>query len=157
MSNIQFIQDQHWMQQALVLAHQAATSNEIPVGAILVLKDEIIGRGWNQSIVHCDPTSHAEIIALRDAAKNQKNYRLLNITLYVTLEPCAMCVGALLNARIKRLVFGAVDPKAGAVASVFHLLDTKKLNHRIDWEGGCLAEESGKLLQEFFQARRTTT
>lgn len=142
------------MQRALVLAQKAAECNEAPVGAILVLHNEIIGEGWNRPIAHCDPTSHAEIMALRAGAKKQKNYRLLNASLYVTLEPCVMCVGALLNARIKRLVFGAANLKAGAVASVFHLLDAKKLNHRIEWEGGCLAEESSRLLQNFFQELR---
>ena len=142
------------MQKALALAHKAAQSDEVPVGAILVLNDEMIGQGWNQPITYCDPTAHAEILALRDAANRLSNYRLVNTTLYVTLEPCVMCVGALLNARIKRLVFGAADSKAGAVAGIFHLLDTKKLNHPIDWEGGCLAEDSKKLLQQFFQARR---
>lgn len=142
------------MHKALALAHKAAECNEVPVGAILVLDNQIIGAGWNQPIASCDPTSHAEIIALRDAARNQKNYRLVNTTLYVTLEPCTMCVGALLNARIERLVFGAADPKAGAVVSAFHLLDTKKLNHRIDWEGDCLAQECRKILQNFFQELR---
>ncbi len=146
--------DQHWMQQALSLARQAATVNEVPVGAVLVHENQLIGAGWNQPITHCDPTAHAEIVALRAGAIAHGNYRLLNTTLYVTLEPCAMCVGALLQARIRRLVFAALDPKAGAVASVFHLLDTRQLNHRIDWEGGCLAEESRMILQGFFQARR---
>jgi tRNA(adenine34) deaminase len=149
-----FAEDTAWMQRALFLAGKASACNEVPVGAILVLNNEIIGAGWNQPITNCDPTAHAEILALREAANRQSNYRLINATLYVTLEPCTMCVGALLNARIQRLVFATSDPKAGAVASVFHLLDTKKLNHCIEWEGGCLAEESEKLLKDFFQVRR---
>ena len=121
---------------------------------MVVLENEIIGSGWNQPISRCDPTAHAEIIALRDAAQNMGNYRLPNTTLYVTLEPCAMCVGAMLHARISRLVFGAYDPKTGAVTSVFSFLDADHLNHRIIYQGGILAAESGVLLANFFKKKR---
>lgn len=146
--------DQFWMKHAITLAQQAGQNNEVPIAAVLISEEKIIGQGWNQTIAQCDPTAHAEIIALREAAKNQGNYRLLNTTLYVTIEPCVMCVGAMLHARIKRLVYGALEPRTGAVASQFHLLDTRQLNHHIVWEGGCEAQICSKLMQEFFQARR---
>lgn len=142
------------MRVALDLARHASAEQEVPVGAVLVLNDESLGEGWNQPIATSDPTAHAEIIALRQAAQRQQNYRLPGTTLYVTLEPCAMCLGALLQARIERLVFGALDSKAGAVTSVFNLLDSSQLNHRITWVGECLANESIALLQGFFQKRR---
>jgi tRNA(adenine34) deaminase len=145
---------QDWMVMALQLAQHAARAQEVPVGAILVKDQEIIGQGWNQPIAHCDPSAHAEMLALRQAALQLKNYRLLNTTLYVTLEPCAMCLGAMLQARIDRLVFGAWDPRAGAVSSVFQIPDAPQLNHRIRWEGGILADESSSLLKAFFQERR---
>ena len=147
-------QDIHWMQQAIKLAQHAADNDEVPIGAILVLNDEIIAQGWNQPITSQDPTAHAEIIALREAAQKLNNYRLLNTTLYVTLEPCAMCVGAMLNARISRLVFGATDPQSGTITSVFQLLDKPSLNHNIKYQGGILAAECGQLLRDFFQKRR---
>jgi tRNA(adenine34) deaminase len=146
--------DLYWQEKALILARCAKEKGEVPVGAILVFDNKIIGEGWNRPILENDPTAHAEIVALREAAKNLKNYRLLNATLYVTLEPCAMCVGAMLHARIKRLVFGAYDTKTGAVESVFQLLSTKKLNHQIDYIGGVLATECGSLLSDFFKERR---
>jgi len=146
--------DTHWMQQAIQLAAHAQANNEVPIGAILVLNDEIIGSGWNQPIANNDPTAHAEIIALRDAANKINNYRLINTTLYVTLEPCLMCAGAMIHARIKRLVFGAYDPKAGAIQSIFNVLDNIKLNHRIRYQGGILAKECGTLLCTFFKQRR---
>jgi tRNA(adenine34) deaminase len=146
--------DQHWMKHALALAEQAQSQQEIPVGAVVILDEQMIGEGSNQSIQNNDPTAHAEIIALRQASQHLNNYRLLNATLYVTLEPCMMCVGALLHARIKRLVFGALDPKTGAIASAFHLLDNKQHNHSIEWEGGCLAELCSQQLTRFFQQRR---
>lgn len=149
--------DKHWMQHALKLAQQAAAVNEVPVGAVLILDDQIIGEGWNQSITQSDPTAHAEMIALRAAAKTLENYRLLNTTLYVTLEPCAMCAGAIIHGRIKRLVYGANDPKTGAVHSVFDILSTHKLNHVVQCEGGMLAESCGAILQTFFQSRRGST
>ena len=148
-------QDTHWMQEALKLAQHAESQHEVPVGAILVLDNEIIGTGWNQPIASIDPTAHAEIIALRNAAHKLDNYRLLNTTLYVTLEPCIMCLGAMLHARITRLVFGAYDPKAGAVQSVFNILDNHKLNHRISYQGGILGTECGVLLSTFFKDKRS--
>lgn len=143
-----------WMQSAIQLAQRAVDEQEIPVGAVVVYRDEVIGEGWNQPIGRCDPSAHAEILALRQAASRLGNYRLLDTTLYVTLEPCAMCLGAMLQARVKNLVFGAWDPKAGAVRSVFQILDAPQLNHHIHWQGGVLAEPSLKLLKDFFQQRR---
>lgn len=145
--------DQHWMRYAIQLAEKAQAQNEVPVGAVLTLDNKLIGEGWNQPISHSDPTAHAEIMALRAGAEHLHNYRLLNTTLYVTLEPCMMCVGALLHARVKRLVFGALDPKAGAIASRLHLLDGPH-NHVIEWEGGCLADQCGEMLKGFFQQLR---
>jgi tRNA(adenine34) deaminase len=146
--------DQHFIQQALELAHQGEQANEVPVGALVVQAGEVIGQGYNQPISSNDPTAHAEIVAMRQAAQVLDNYRLLDTTLYVTLEPCAMCLSAMLHARIKRLVFAAYDPRAGAVQSVFKLLDEKRLNHRIEWQGGILAEPCGLILKEFFKKRR---
>lgn len=148
------IEDNHWMKHALGLAKQAAQSNEVPVGAVIVHEDTLIAEGWNQPIVQHDPTAHAEIIALRKAASLRKNYRLINSTLYVTLEPCAMCLGAMIQARIQRLVFGAWDQRAGAVKSVFQIADEPRLNHKIKWQGGIMEEECRVILQEFFKKRR---
>jgi tRNA(adenine34) deaminase len=145
-------QDTHWLQLALELAKQAAFEAEVPVGALVILGSEIIGRGYNQPIKSNDPTAHAEIIALREAGKHIKNYRLLNATLYVTLEPCAMCTGSLLHARIKRLVFGAYDQKAGAIVSRLSLLADH--NYPLAWRGGVLASECALVLQDFFRERR---
>ena len=142
------------MHEALVLAEHAMTKEEVPVGAVLLLEDKIIGKGWNQPISNNDPSAHAEIVALRSAAKTINNYRLLNSTLYVTLEPCLMCVGAILHARIKRLVFGAYDPKTGAACSVFNILTDTRHNHVVEVQGGVLEEESSELLQKFFKQRR---
>jgi tRNA(adenine34) deaminase len=147
-------QDLHFMQEAIDLARFGKSKNEVPVGAIVVCNDQIIGKGWNQPITTSDPTAHAEIIALRNAAKYFNNYRLVDTTLYVTLEPCIMCVGAMLHARIKRLVFGAYDPKTGAIKSVFNIIDQPQLNHRIDVQGGVLEQECAKLLTAFFQRKR---
>lgn len=147
--------DEHWMREALALAQQGAAAGEVPVGAVIVLGDTCIGAGWNQPITSADPTAHAEVVALRKAARHQDNYRLPEATLYVTIEPCTMCVGALIHARIKRLVFGATEPRAGAVCSHFHLLDTEGVyNHRVEWEQGVLAQECAQVMSEFFQARR---
>jgi tRNA(adenine34) deaminase len=146
--------DQEFMGYALELAKHAEKNGEVPVGAIITLNDEIIAEGWNQPISSCDPTAHAEIIAMRAAAKHLGNYRLLNTTLYVTLEPCAMCVGAMVHARVKRLVFGAYDSRVGAVTSVLQIPATKELNHRLAWEGGVMADECSELLSKFFQVRR---
>ena len=147
--------DEKMMRYALELADKAEALGEIPVGAVL-LDDSgnIIGEGWNLSIVQSDPTAHAEIIALRNGAKNIQNYRLLNTTLYVTLEPCTMCAGAILHSRIKRLVFGASDYKTGAVGSRFHFFDDYKMNHTLEITSGVLAEECSQKLSAFFQKRR---
>ena len=142
------------MRRALDLARHAEQAGEVPVGALVVLNDEIIGEGWNQPIVSHDPTAHAEIVALRAAAARVKNYRLMDTTLYVTLEPCAMCAGAIVQARVARVVYGAADPKAGAAGSVFNLLESPALNHRAQITGGVLAEDCGAMLRKFFEARR---
>lgn len=150
--------DPKWIARALGLAERGASEGEVPVGAVLVhhngTADVSVGEAWNRPIAIQDPTAHAEILALRAAAIQLGNYRLLNSTLYVTLEPCAMCVGAMIQARIGRLVFGAFDPKAGAVQSVFQLLDSASLNHKISYNGGVMAEECAAILRQFFQVRR---
>ena len=146
--------DQHWMYHALRLAEQAANQGEIPVGAIVVYGEQCIAEGWNQPITVHDPTAHAEIIALRQAAQYLKNYRLLNTTLYVTLEPCIMCSGAIIQARVKRVVFGAYDPKGGAAGSRFDILRDLRHNHQVDCIGGILAAECGAGLTRFFSNRR---
>ena len=147
-------QDRVWMNRALELARDAAAAGEVPVGAVLVRDGECLGEGWNRSIGACDPTAHAEIMAMRSAAMRIGNYRLVNSTLYVTLEPCPMCAGAMIHARIARLVFGAADPRAGAAGTACNLLQTDFLNHRVDSMGGVLAGECGTVLREFFRARR---
>lgn len=147
-------QDEHWMQQALALAHEADRHDEVPVGAIVVRDNAIIGRGFNQPIGLNDPTAHAEIQAMRDAAQNVGNYRLPNATLYVTIEPCAMCAGAMVHSRISRLVFGALEPKAGAIVSQTQQLDGEHLNHRVIYEGGVCAESASQLMSAFFARRR---
>lgn len=146
--------DASWMQRALALAEEGAERGEVPVGAVLVCDGQVIGEGWNQPIGAADPTAHAEIVALRAAAARRQNYRLPDTTLYVTLEPCTMCVGAMIHARVARLVFGASEPRAGAVASQARLLDGDQYNHRIDYTGGVLAESCGEQLRAFFRARR---
>lgn len=143
-----------WVKQAIELARHAEEMGEVPVGAIVVLDNNVIGRGWNQPIGNSDPTAHAEIMAIREASTAVSNYRLLDTTIYVTLEPCIMCIGAILHARIKRLVFGAFDTRAGAVESVFKIPHADQLNHRIISLGGVLAEECGSLLRNFFSKRR---
>jgi tRNA(adenine34) deaminase len=142
------------MAQALVLARQAIEQGEVPVGAVLVKEGLSLGQGYNCLITACDPTAHAEIVALRQAAARLGNYRLVDTTLYVTLEPCPMCAGALLQARVKRLVFGARDPRAGAAGTVFNLLQSEHLNHRTEVQGGVLGELCGELLRDFFRSRR---
>src|SRR3990167_9926865 len=143
-------EDYFWMQHAIHLAEIAKEYQEVPVGAVLILDNKIIGEGSNCPIREKDPTAHAEIIALRVGAKNSGNYRLLNSTLYVTLEPCLMCVGALVHARVKRVVFGAMDPKSGAVQSVFQMKEADQFNHRVRYQGGLLADQCGMLLSDFF-------
>lgn len=149
--------DADYMGVALDLAREAANLEEVPVGAIVVKDGEIVGRGFNQPISRSDPTAHAEVMALRDAAKLLGNYRLPGATLYVTLEPCAMCIGAIFHARIARVVFGARDPKTGAAGSVIDLFAEERLNHHATIEGGVRAEECGALLSAFFAARRQKT
>ena len=146
--------DQEYMQAALALAAEAAEAGEVPVGAIVVKDGEIVGRGYNAPISTHDPSAHAEIRAMRDAAKNLGNYRLVGCTLYVTLEPCAMCAGAIQHARIARVVFGAADPKTGACGSVVNLMEEARLNHHATVEGGVMAQECGRALSAFFAARR---
>ncbi|MFZ2161200.1 MAG: tRNA adenosine(34) deaminase TadA [Sideroxyarcus sp.] len=146
--------DEGFMRAALDLARQAAQAGEVPVGAVVVKDGQIIGRGYNAPISRRDPSAHAEIAALRDAAQHLGNYRLVDCELIVTLEPCVMCVGAMFHARIGRVVFGARDPKTGAAGSIFNLFDEERLNHHATIEGGVLAEECGKVLSDFFAARR---
>lgn len=142
------------MREALALAREAQDAGEVPVGAVVVCGDAIVGRGYNHPIRAHDPTAHAEVIALRDAAARQGNYRLAGCTLYVTLEPCAMCVGAIMHARIARVVYGAADPKTGACGSVVDLFAESRLNHHAAVEGGLLADECSQQLRLFFAARR---
>ena len=146
--------DREFMQQALKLAQRASLEGEVPVGAILVLGGDVIGEGWNQPIGSHDPSAHAEIVALRAGAQRRRNYRLEETTLYATLEPCAMCMGAVLQARVARVVFGAWDAKAGACGSVLDLPREPRLTHRVDTFGGVCSEESALLLRKFFESRR---
>lgn len=142
------------MTRALHLAQQAGRRGEVPVGAVLVKGGEIFAEGWNQPIATHDPSAHAEIVVLRQAALKLGNYRLLDTTLYVTLEPCVMCAGAMIHARIKRLVYGAADPKTGAAGSVFDIFSSGKVNHIIDVAGGVLEQACGDELRQFFKSRR---
>lgn len=146
--------DQEFMLVALAEARDAARKGEVPIGAVLVMNGSIVARAGNRTITDCDPTAHAEMIVLREAARIIGNYRLLGAALYVTIEPCAMCAGAMIQARIARLVYGADDPKAGAVRSCFSILDHPQLNHSVEVAGGVLAEESVAILKDFFAARR---
>lgn len=147
--------DELWMEEALRSAQRALEVGEVPVGAVVVRAGEVVGRGWNRNIVDNDPTAHAEIVALREASKNVGNRRLSGCELFATIEPCTMCAGALVHARIRRLVYGADDPKAGAVHSVMQVLDDPHLNHRVEVRGGVLAGRSAEILQEFFRKRRS--
>lgn len=148
--------DERWMRHALALAERARDEDdEIPVGAVLVSAEgDVLGEGWNRNIGEHDPSAHAEIVALREAGRRLGNHRLLGTTLYVTLEPCAMCAMAMVHARVARVVFGAFDPKTGAAGSVFDLLVDPRHNHRIDVAGGVLAEVAGPMLTDYFRARR---
>jgi tRNA(adenine34) deaminase len=148
------LNDLEFMQIALEEARTAAEADEVPVGAILVKDGQILARGNNRTIRDCDPTAHAEIIALREAARFGSNYRLMGTTLYVTIEPCAMCAGAIIQARVSRVVYGADDPKGGAVRSCFEVLSHAKLNHQVEVTPGVMAEECSAILQKFFTARR---
>lgn len=146
--------DEQWMRQALALAARAEQAGEVPVGALVVRDGRLLGEGWNQPIATHDPTAHAEILALRNAAAAVGDYRLGGATLYVTLEPCPMCAAAIAHARIARLVFGAWDPRQGAAGSVFNLVSADAMNHRVDAFGGVLSGECGALLRGFFAGRR---
>ena len=146
--------DEDWMQHALDLAKQAEAAGEVPVGAVIVLNGELIAEGWNRPIRSSDPTAHAEIIALRRAGERQDNYRLLDTELYVTLEPCPMCVGAMLHARIKRVIYAATDPKTGALGGTYDLLNSVAHNHAFEVTKGVMEEQSREMLQRFFRERR---
>ena len=146
--------DLDFMQQALALAHEAAALDEVPVGALVVFDGQVIGRGFNQPIGRHDPTAHAEIMALRDAAVNLGNYRLPGCTLYVTVEPCAMCAGAIQHARVARVVYGTVEPKTGACGSVVDLFAEPRLNHHAEVVGGVMAESCAEVVSDFFRRRR---
>jgi tRNA(adenine34) deaminase len=146
--------DLRFMQAALEAARAAGKMGEVPVGAVIVLDDAIVAQSGNRTIVDCDPTAHAEMVALREAARKLGNYRLLGATLYVTIEPCAMCAGAMIQARIARLVYGAEDAKGGAVRSCFNVLESAQLNHRVEVTAGVMALEAAGLLKDFFSARR---
>ena len=147
--------DELWMEEALHCAQRALEMGEVPVGAVVVRDGRIVGRGWNRNLADHDPTAHAEIMALRDAGAKIGNHRLSDCDLFATIEPCSMCAGALVHARIRRLVFGADDPKAGAVRSVLQVVNHPELNHRMKVQGGVLAGRSAEILQEFFRKRRS--
>src|SRR6188474_3742464 len=146
--------DESYMRRALELARQAQRAGEVPVGAVLVHDDAIIAEGWNQPIRAHDPSAHAEMITLRAAGQALASYRLLDTTLYVTLEPCPMCAGAMVHARVKRLVYAATDPRAGAAGTIFNIVQHPSLNHRLECEAGLMGEECGAMLRAFFQGRR---
>jgi len=145
---------ERWMREALEEAQRAEAEGEIPVGAIILINEKIVGRGHNHSIRSHDPTAHAEVLALRHAAHSMRNYRLPGSILVVTIEPCLMCMGALVHARVDEIIFGAADPKAGAVQSVFQMANIPQLNHQIAVTAGVLADECGQLLRGFFESRR---
>jgi tRNA(adenine34) deaminase len=146
--------DEKWMRHALTLANKAAEQGEVPVGAVLVKEGKILSEGWNQPIFLHDSTAHAEIMAIREACRREKNYRLVNTTLYITIEPCSMCAGAIIHSRIDRVVFGAFEPRAGAAGSVFNLLQNEQLNHQAEVVSGVLSEQCAQVLKNFFAARR---
>ncbi|ESS69170.1 tRNA-specific adenosine deaminase TadA [Methyloglobulus morosus KoM1] len=147
-------QDEAWMRHALRLAQRAESLGEVPVGAVLVKDNQYLAEGWNSPIASNDATAHAEINALREAGKRIENYRLVDTCLYVTLEPCVMCMGAISHARVKRLVFGAYDPKRGAVCHALSLADAAFLNHKVQWQGGVLEADCSELLKDFFRLKR---
>jgi len=146
--------DELWMEEAIRAARRALEIGEVPVGAVVVCGGEVVGRGWNRNLADSDPTAHAEVVALREAGRNLGNHRLGDCELFATIEPCAMCAGAMVHARLKRLVYGADDPKAGAVHSVLQVLNHPGLNHRMEVRSGILAGKCAELLQEFFRQRR---
>jgi tRNA(adenine34) deaminase len=146
--------DTEWMREALAEARTAAERGEVPIGAVLVMDGREIARGHNRTIADCDPTAHAETVVLRDAARAIGNYRLTGATIYVTVEPCAMCAGAMIQARVARLVYGCAEPKGGAVVSCFAVFEHPMVNHRVEVTSGALSEECARIMQEFFAARR---
>jgi tRNA(adenine34) deaminase len=146
--------DELWMEEALRCAQRGLEANEVPVGAIVLCAGQVVGRGWNRNLTDCDPTAHAEIVALREAGMNLGNHRLGDCELFATIEPCAMCAGAIVHARIRRLVYGADDPKAGAVHSILQVVNHPSLNHQVEIRAGVLAGRSAEMLQEFFKKRR---
>ncbi|NOQ88564.1 MAG: tRNA adenosine(34) deaminase TadA [Gammaproteobacteria bacterium] len=146
--------NEDWMQIALTLARKAEAAGEVPVGAVLIKDDQLIAEGWNQPIISHDATSHAEIMTMRAAGKKLNNYRLIDTTMYVTLEPCSMCVGAMIHARVSKVVYGAAEPRTGALGGAFNLLEANQHNHNFDVVSGVLADESKIMLQAFFQSRR---
>jgi tRNA(adenine34) deaminase len=148
------VNDFEYMHLAIAQAQAAALRGEVPVGALVVLDERIVSAAGNRTITDCDPTAHAEMVALRDAARKTGNYRLIGASLFVTVEPCAMCAGALVQARVSRLVYGADEPKGGAIRTCMQVLDAPALNHRVEVVSGVLAKESAQLLQSFFSARR---
>lgn len=153
-SNDKLCLDELWMEEALRAAQRALEAGEVPVGAVVVCEGRVVGRGWNRNIGDFDPTAHAEVVALREAGAAVGNHRLADCDLFVTIEPCAMCAGAMVHARIRRLIYGADDPKAGAVCSVMQVLNRPQLNHRVEVRGGVLAGRSAEMLQTFFKNRR---
>ena len=146
--------DELWMEEALRCAHRALEAGEVPVGAVVVREGHVVGRGWNRNLSDYDPTAHAEIVALREAGRNVGNHRLVDCELFATIEPCAMCAGAAVHARLRRLVYGADDPKAGAIHSILQVANHPGLNHQMDIRGGVLAGRSAEMLQSFFKNRR---
>jgi tRNA(Arg) A34 adenosine deaminase TadA len=148
--------DRAWMQQALELARRAESEGEVPVGAVVIKGDDLLGAGWNSNILLHDPSAHAEIVALRAAGRALRNHRMPACVMYVTLEPCAMCVSAAIHARLERIVFGAADPKAGALGGAYSLPGLHAHNHEIAWQGGLLADQAGDMLRAFFRSRRGT-
>lgn len=148
------LDDEYWMRKALELARRAEAAGEVPVGAVIVKDNQLLAEGWNRPISDNDPTAHAEMVALREAGRLLSNYRLVDTVMYVTLEPCVMCAGALIHARVKRVVYGATDPKSGADQSVFNLLQDGRFNHILQVTAGVLADECSQTLSRFFQAKR---
>ena len=146
--------DELWMEEALRCAQRALEADEVPVGAVVVCDGRVVGRGWNRNLTDFDPSAHAEIVALREAGQNLGNHRLGGCELFATIEPCAMCAGAAIHARVRRLVYGADDPKAGAVHSVLQVVNHPSLNHQMEIRGGVLAGRAAEILQEFFRSRR---
>jgi tRNA(adenine34) deaminase len=154
LSSNELSSDELWMEEALRCAQRALEAGEVPVGAVVVCAGQVVGRGWNRNLTDCDPTAHAEIVALREAGRNLGNHRLGDCDLFATIEPCAMCAGAAIHARVRRLVYGSDDPKAGAVHSILQVVNHPRLNHQMDVRRGILAGRSAEILQEFFRKRR---